>query len=102
MSAPCGHIDCPNEGTRHPTLLVSPADHPNYTGEPARITLGILVCDSHQGGTTAADFIVDEGWAQLEASFAAMHKARPDRATVGLAWTLPEVGGFDQVRRPNA
>lgn len=87
----CAHTDCPNAGTRRPTLLVSPADHPNYTGEPARLTLGIFVCDIHQEGTTAADFIVDEGWAQIEAAFALAHKARPNRDTVGLAWTRPDV-----------
>lgn len=92
----CAHPDCPNEGTRHPTLLVMPTGHPDYAGEPARLTLGILVCPAHQEGTTAADFIVDEGWAQIERVFAVAHKAPPDRATVGLVWTLPDAGVFRQ------
>jgi hypothetical protein len=90
----CAHLDCPNTGTHHPVLLLRPL---GYTGAPAEAVLGILVCPAHQEGKTAADFIVDEGWAQLQAVARAAGKAEADRASTGLVWKRPE--GFQGVFR---
>jgi hypothetical protein len=90
----CDRIDCTNAGTHHPVLLALPEGRPDYAGPPAEFTLGILACPEHQAGTTAADFISDEGWALIVAATEAVHKGRPERSTVGLVWRRPMPGTF--------
>ena len=88
--AECARLECHNKGTRHPTLLLLPAD--NHDVKPVEFVLGILVCDPHQEGQTAADFISDDGWDHLNRVFDIVWGSPPDRDNVGLAWRLPELG----------
>lgn len=93
MAEGCARRGCRNAGTHHPVLLLSPAAHATYEGPPAEAQLGILVCTQHQADTQAADLISDEGWAVIVGTFAAVGRAEPDRATVGLVWRRPGAPG---------
>lgn len=87
--AECAKLDCHNHGTRHPTLLLLPEN--NHDIKPVEFVLGIMVCDEHQKGQTAQDFIADDGWDHINKVFVIVWGSEPDRSNVGLAWRLPEL-----------
>lgn len=92
----CARKDCAEEGTHHPVLLLRPLAMPEYTGPPAEMILGVLVCGPHQADTKVEDLVADDGWDQIIHVFEAVHRAEPDRSNIGIVWKRPGLSGFPE------
>jgi hypothetical protein len=88
-SLPCGRKDggeaCPNPGIWQPVLLIY-APYIHGFNEPVRAALGLAVCGEHKDSAVVADFLSDEGWAQIADGFRQIGRVDPDRRRTQLAW----------------
>lgn len=75
----CARADCGKPATKRPVLSFAAKVLPH--GPRARGELGIGLCDQH-AVADPAEFVTDEGWAQICAGMAAMGRAEPDRDTL--------------------
>lgn len=82
----CFRKDCGKAGWWKPILLVWAAGYPKDRYPPATLELGFLLCKKHRREFQFSDVIDALGWIRIEAAFAAVHKAIPDRESIEVRW----------------
>jgi hypothetical protein len=76
---------CLNPGVWQPMfLLYAPGAHSGCA--PARVLLGLRICEMHKQVSMLSDFLSEEGWVRIQIGFRKANRIEPDRARTQLAW----------------
>ena len=78
----CGRIDCSDEGTAMPVLLL----RATKGGVAAEAELDLRVCEKHAAESAPDHFVDEKGWDVLVAPFVSRGLARPVRRFTSLKW----------------
>lgn len=74
---------CAGDGRWHPVLKV-PARHHEHA--PAKVVLGLFVCDEHKRSSTLEDYLTDEAWERISKGIVAAGRLEPERKLTTLSW----------------